>query len=237
MSTVRRFQSVLSADNISVCGRSVNILILYINQNMQTKFNLPEKEYKILKTLNTPAKVQDFLNKMPFNFEPGGDTSMSPLMVLQKGTCHCAEGAVLAALALRVHGYEPLLLDLTANKIDFDHVVALFKKNGKWGAVSKTNHAVLRYREPIYNTVCELAMSYFHEYFDNSGRKNLRSFSGPVNLKRFDKCGWMTTLEETSYIPEYLAEVKHFPILTRKQIAGLRRAESIEIEAGKIVEW
>ncbi|MFA6131519.1 MAG: hypothetical protein WC702_00415 [Patescibacteria group bacterium] len=199
---------------------------------------LPEKEYKILKKLNTPAKVQDFLNKLPFNFEPHGDTSYSPMMVLKKGTCHCAEGAVLAALALRVHGHEPLLLDLTSNKNDFDHVVALFKKDGRWGAISKTNHAVLRYREPVYASVRELVMSYFHEYFlNNNGKKTLRSFSGPVNLKRFDKRGWMTTLEETDYIPEYLAEVKHFSILTRKQIAGLRCAEPIEIEAGKIVEW
>jgi len=205
---------------------------------MQTKFNLPEKEYKILTKLNTPAKVQDFLNKMPFNFEPDGETSYSPMMVLQKGTCHCAEGAALAALALRVHGHEPLLLDLTSNKDDFDHVVALFKKDGCWGAVSKTNHAVLRYREPVYRTARELVMSYFHEYFLNSnGKKTLRSFAGPINLKRFDKCGWMTTMEDISYIPEYLADVKHVSILNKKQIVGLRQAEPIEIKAGKIVEW
>lgn len=205
---------------------------------MQNKYNLPGKEYKILKKLNTPAKVQDFLNQLSFNFEPDGDTSYSPMMVLQKGTCHCAEGAVLAALALRVHGHEPLLLDLTSILDDFDHVVTLFKKDGCWGAISKTNHAVLRYREPVYRTVRELVMSYFHEYFLNSnGKKTLRSFAGPINLKRFDKCDWMTTVESIEYIPEYLADVKHSQILTRKQIAGLRRAEPIEIEAGKIVEW
>jgi len=198
---------------------------------------LPEKEYKILKKLNTPVKIQNFLDTMKINFEPEGDTVYSPMTLLKNKTCHCVEGAILAALALRVHGQPPLLLDLTANKNDFDHVVALFKKDGKWGAISKTNHAVLRYREPIYNSVRELAMSYFHEYFNDNGKKNLRSFSAPVNLKRFDKRGWMTTEEEVDYIPEYLAEVKHFSILTRKQIRNLRKADPLEIEAGKIIEW
>jgi hypothetical protein len=200
-------------------------------------FGLGKKELKILKQLDTPNKIQDFLNRMPMNFEKDGETNLSPMSVLEKKICHCAEGAVLAALALRVHGYPPLVLDLTANKNDFDHVVAVYQKDGKWGAISKTNHAVLRYREPIYNSIRELAMSYFHEYFNDQGQKSLRSFSPAVNLQRFDKLGWMTTKEEIDYIPEYLADVKHFPILNRKQIRNLRKAEPIEIEAGKIVEW
>lgn len=200
-------------------------------------FGLGKKELKILKKLNTPQKIQDFLNQMPFNFEKNGETNFSPMSVLEKKICHCTEGAVLAALALQVNGYPPLLLDLTANKNDFDHVVAVYQKNGKWGAISKTNHAVLRYREPIYVSIRELAMSYFHEYFDNQGRKNLRSFSPAINLKRFDKLGWVTAREEIDYIPEYLAKVRHFPILNRKQIRNLIKAEPIEIKAGKIIEW
>ncbi len=198
---------------------------------------LPAWAWRILKKLNTPQKIQDFLDKMPINFEKNGDTSYAPLTVLKKRTCHCNEGAVLAALALRAQGYPPLLVDLTASKNDFDHVVAVFQKEGKWGAISKTNHAVLRYREPVYASIHELVMSYFHEYTDDLGRKNLRSFSKPVNLKRFDKRGWMTTEEEIWYIPEYLVEVKHYPLLTSKQIRNLRRADKIEIAAGKIVEW
>jgi hypothetical protein len=200
-------------------------------------FGLGKKELGILKKLNTPAKIQDFLNQMPMNFEKRGETCLSPMSVLEKKICHCAEGATLAALALRVNGYLPLLLDLTANKNDFDHVVAVYQKDGKWGAVSKTNHAALRYREPIYNSIRELAISYFHEYLDNQGRKNLRSFSPVVNLKRFDKLSWMTTRKDIDYIVEYLADIRHFPLLNRKQIRNLRKAEKIEIEAGKIVEW
>jgi len=198
---------------------------------------LKGNELMIFRSLKTHVKIQDFLNKIPINFEKSGDTCMSPRMVLRENKCHCMEGAILAALALRVHGYPPLIVDLMSNQRDFDHAVAVFKKNGKWGAISKTNHAVLRYREPLYNSIRELVMSYFHEYFDDNGRKNLRSFSMPVNLSRFDKLGWMTTEEEVWYIPDYLTKVKHFSILTKKQIHGLRKADDLEIKAGKLVEW
>lgn len=200
-------------------------------------FGIEKRKLKILNKLNTPVKIQDFLDQMRINFEERGDTSFSPMSVLEKNKCHCLEGAVLAALALRVHGFPPLLLDLTAARHDFDHVVAVFKKYGKWGAISKTNHAVLRYREPVYSSVRELAMSYFHEYFDDRGRKNLRSFSLPVNLKRFDQLGWMTTRKDIFYIPEYLADVRHFQILGRRQIRNLRKADAIEIQVGKFTEW
>jgi len=200
-------------------------------------FNIPEKNLQILKKLDTPKKIQDFLDTLPRNFEEDGDTCFSPMMVLKKKTCHCIEGAVLAALALRINGQPPLILDLKATKDDLDHVVALYKKYGKWGAISKTNHAVLRFREPIYNSVRELALSYFHEYFDDRGRKNLRSYSVPFNLKKFDKLGWMTTHEDIDYIAENLDQAKHYSIMSKKQIANLRRADKVEIETGKIIEW
>jgi hypothetical protein len=201
-------------------------------------FGLNEKELKILKSLNTPKKIQDFLNKIPINFEEKGDTCMSPRMVLKNNKAHCIEGAMLAALALRLNEEKPLLVDLTAVKSDFDHVICVFKRKGKWGAISKTNHAVLRYREPVYKTIRELVMSFFHEYIDNDTRnKNLRSYSLPVNLSRFDKLNWMTSENDVWEIPDYLAKVRHFPILTRSQIAGLRKADKIEIEAGKLIEW
>lgn len=207
---------------------------------MATKmFGIGKKELQILKKLNTPKKIQDFLDKIPMNFEEDGeDTSLSPMSVLEKNICHCVEGATLAALALRVNGYPPLLVDLKANnKYDFDHVIAVFKQYGKWGAISKTNHVVLRYREPVYNSIRELAMSFFHEYYDRKGRKNLRSYSVPLNLKRFDKLGWMTTKEEIDYVPETLDEIKHFPIVNRKQIRNFRRADKIELETDKLLEW
>jgi len=200
---------------------------------------LNEKELEVLKKLNTPKKIQDFLNKLEINFEDDGkgDTCMSPRKVLETGKCHCIEGAILAALALRLNGEKPLVVDLTSSKNDFDHVITVFQRNGKWGAISKTNHAVLRYREPVYNSIRELVMSCFHEYFDDKGKKTLRSFTNPVNLSRFDKFNWMTSEEDVWYIPEYLANAKHFPIVDKKQIAYLRKADDIEINAGKLVEW
>lgn len=200
-------------------------------------YGFDQKEMSILKKLNTPAKIQDFVNRLKMNAEKYGDTCRSPRLVLRKKEAHCVEGAVLAAAALRIHGHKPLVLDLTSNKKDFDHVIAVFKQNNFWGAISKTNHAVLRYREPVYKTVRELVMSYFHEYTTNKGEKTLRSYSMPVDLSRFDKLGWATSEKDVWYIPEYLLEAKHFPILNRSQISSLRKADTIEIKTGKIVEW
>jgi len=198
---------------------------------------LDKKETKILKSLNTPGKIQDFLNEIPINFEKEGDTCMSPRMVLKNKKAHCVEGAMLAAAALRMNGEKPLLVDLEATKKDFDHVICVFKRDGKWGCVSKTNHAVLRYREPIYKSIRELIMSFFHEYFDDDGKKNLRSYSLPIDLSRFDHLNWVASEEDVWFIPEYLAKVRHFPILTRSHISGLRKADDIEIEAGNLLEW
>ena len=201
-------------------------------------FGFTKEEIAVFKQLNTPKKIQDFLNKIPANFEPDGDTVLSPRKVLKENRAHCMEGAMFAAAALRFHGHKPLVLDLTTVKDDDDHVVAVFKHQGHWGAISKTNHAVLRYREPIYKSIRELVMSYFHEYFTNhDGKKTLRSYSMPVDLSRFDKQGWMTSEEDVWYVPEYLFEVEHKPILSRSQIAMLRKADKIEVKAGKIVEW
>ena len=198
---------------------------------------LNKKELKILKSLNSPRKIQDFLNKIPINFEEKGDTCMSPRMVLRNWKAHCIEGAMLAAAALSVNGEKPLVVDMESTKKDFDHVICVFKREGKWGSVSKTNHAVLRYREPVYKNIRELIMSFFHEYFDDDGKKNLRSYSNPVNLSRFDHLNWAASEEDVWFIPDYLAKVRHFPVLTRSNISRLRKADDIELKAGDILEW
>jgi len=200
-------------------------------------FNLDKEELKILEKLNSPKKIQDFLNEIKINFEEKGDTCMSPRRVLREKKAHCVEGAILAALVLRLNGEKPLIVDMEANDRDFDHVICVFQRNGKWGSISKTNHAVLRYREPIYNNIRELVMSFFHEYFDDNGDKNLRSYSAPVNLSRFDNLSWATSEDDIWEIPEYLANVKHYPIITKSQIHNLRKADILEVEAGKLVEW
>lgn len=195
-------------------------------------------EFKVFKKLDSPAKVQDFINGLGMNFEEEGDTYRSPLMVLKAGKAHCAEGAMLAAAIFWYHGRPPLLLDLKVaeNKGDVDHVVALFKEGGLWGAVSKTNHGVLRYRDPVYKTVRELALSYFNEYFLDDGFKTLRSYSAPFNLPRHGS-DWLTSQRKLQDIIDRLDRSRHFDIVGRDAVRRLRRADPIEIEAGKLTEW
>src|SRR3989338_4168030 len=155
-------------------------------------FGLSKKESAILKKLSTPGKIQDFLDRLPINHEKHGDTCLSPRQVLRERKALCIEGAMLAAAALWLHGEEPLLLDLTTFRHQDDHVVALYRRSGYWGAVSKTNHTTLRSRDPIYKTIRELALSYYHEYFSyKTGQKILKSYSRPFSLKRFGT-QWVT---------------------------------------------
>jgi len=198
---------------------------------------LSQSEARIIRRLKTPRRIQDFINGLEMNFNRDRDTCQSPRHVLKSGKAHCVEGAILAAAILRHHGHRPLLLDLEATDNDYDHVVALFRQHGCWGAISKTNHAVLRYREPVYRSVRELALSYFHEYFLHCGRKTLRRFSRPLDLRVFDARNWMTSDEEVWFIPERLTEIRHYPIMNRRQIATLRRADPVEIEAGRLTEF
>jgi hypothetical protein len=200
-------------------------------------YDFTAEEVRIFKKLSTPQKVQDFLDSIPINFEEMGETYLSPREVLRQGIAHCAEGAVFAAVALWYNGQKPLLLDLKTSSDDVDHVVALFQKDGYWGAISKTNHAVLRYREPVYKNIRELVMSYFHEYFKDNGKKTLRSYSRPFDLSKYKDQSWMTTGEDLDKLMEDLDDSPHVQILNPAQIRNLRKADQIEIAAGKIVEW
>src|SRR3989344_4282990 len=149
-----------------------------------------KKELLILKRLNTPSKAQDFLNSLKFNFEKSGETLKSPLFTLRTKSAHCFEGALLGAYILSLQGFTPYLICLKSAEGDDDHVIVPFKINGLWGGLSKTNHAVLRYREPIYKNIRELAMSYFHEYFLNDGKKTMRTYSELFNLNNY-KQNWI----------------------------------------------
>lgn len=186
--------------------------------------------------MNTPAKVQDFLNTIPINFEDDGkDTAKSPLMVVRTNSAHCIEGAILGAYILSLHGHKPLLMHLDTDK-DWNHVIAPFKTHGYWGALSTTNHADLRYRDAVYKTLRELVMSYFPEYTTNSGRKTLRSYSRLLNLNSFEK-GWECEEGNLWGIDEELENIKHYPIAPENVIKNLRRADPLEREAGKLTQW
>ena len=197
-------------------------------------------EFAVFRPLATPAKIQDFIDVIPMNFERGGITSRSPRAALARNEAQCMEGAMIAAAALWYHGEPPLLLDLRTTKHrprnDVDHVVALFRRNGRWGAISKTNHAVLRYREPVYRDVRELAMSYFHEYFLDNGQKTLREYSAPFDVRR---CGdaWLTARNHLWDINNALDDSRHFSILPQRMAMELRLADPVERMAGKVIQW
>lgn len=146
------------------------------------------------------------------------------------------EGALVAALALWMHGHRPLLMDLKTTRDDVDHIVALFKQGKYWGGITKTNHAVLRYREPIYRDIRELAISFFHEYSLPDGRKTLRSYSEPYDLRSYSE-DWIMNEEPLWDLERAVDDSRHIKLVDRRQIARLRRADNIELRAGEIVEW
>ncbi len=198
---------------------------------------LTKSEESFLKKLNTPSKIQEYLDSIPFNFEESGETCMSPRRVIVEAKAHCIEGALLAATALWLQGEAPLLLNLKVKKGDDDHVIALYKKNGYYGAISKTNHAVLRFRDPVYTSVRELAMSYFHEYFlVRDGTKTMQGYSKPINLKRF-RTSWITEQEDLWNIAEYIYDSKHTLVVPKENKKYIRAATSLERKAAQIAAF
>ena len=167
--------------------------------------------FKLLRKLSSPEKIQKYLDDLPYNTEKGGDTCRSPRLVIENNTAHCFEAALFAAAALRANERPPLILDLESVR-DVDHVIAVYRTNGCWGAIAKSNYAGLRFRSPVYRTLRELALSYFEHYFNLKGEKTLRAYSRPVNLARFDSLHWMTSEEPLWSIPEYLCTIKHTQI-------------------------
>ena len=198
---------------------------------------LTPSERSVFKKLSSPQKIQDFLDSLPINFEMTGETYMSPRRVLQKRQAHCFEGALFAAAALAYSGQRPLLMDIQTARTDDDHVVALFREFGHWGAISKTNHAILRYRDPIYRSVRELALSYVNEYIDDARRKSMRAYSAPFDLRRYDPKKWVTAAGDLDFLAEALDSSRHFPIAPKKILSRLRDGAAIELDILDIVEW
>ncbi len=198
---------------------------------------LAAAEAKVLRRLSSPRKIQDFIDSLAINMERDARTYMSPRRVLASGQAHCVEGAMLAAAALAFHGERPLLLDFQAAYDDEDHVVALFRENGHWGAISKTNHPGLRYRDPIHHSVRGLAASYFHEYYLWDGRKSLRFFSRPFDLSRYPPGSWITAGQDLDWLVHALDASSHSPIIPKGNLRKLRPASAFEIHASAATEW
>jgi len=186
-------------------------------------------ERAVLRRLTTPARIAQFLDReVAYNHE---SSCRSPRRLLRDRKGHCVEGALFAAAALRELGYPPLLIDLESVRDD-DHVLAVYREKGHWGAIAKSNYSGLRHREPVFRTLRELVMSYFEHYFNLRREKTLRRYSRPVNLKRFDVIGWTTAEEDVWAVPEYLCEIAHTTLLTAAQLRRLTRVDERLFEAG-----
>jgi len=191
-------------------------------------WGLAPAELRKLRGLKTPHGIQRLLDDMPYHL---ADSAWSPRRVLRENTSHCYEGALFAAAALRVIGYPPLIVDLEAEH-DTDHVIAVYRVDGHWGSVAKSNYTGCRYREPVYRSLRELALSYFDVYFNLRGERTLRTFSRPVHMKRFDSLNWMTTEKPVWFVAEYLLTISHTSLISRAQAKRLHRLDGRSFRAG-----
>jgi hypothetical protein len=197
---------------------------------------LTGREIAIFRGLKTPSRVQDFISLMPVNFEPGGATCHSVRTALARGECHCIEGAFIAACALMLHGEKALLLDFQAEDDD-DHVLTLFKRDGCWGAISKSNSIWLRWRDPVYRSVRELAMSYFHEYIRHDHKSLRRMSARPFNIAAFRPEDWITKDTGCWDIAAELDGAPHVDLVTGAQIRHLRKRDALEIEGALVKQF
>ncbi len=216
-----------------------------LNMNGQSKerfgrqkaLDLTDSEFAILRRLRTPQRIQAFVNSMPTNHELCGETMWSVREVIRNRSAHCMEGALFAACALWVNGEPPLVMHLGCAPTDYPHVVALYRRANAWGAISKTNGVALRYRDPIYRSLRELSMSYFHEYSDTHGRKTLRSYSRSFDLRRADSNLWVTNERPCLEIHNCLVALRHYDVISRQQAHLIARRDPFECRASRMAEY
>lgn len=197
---------------------------------------LGEADALTLARLTSPEDIQDFISGLGMNHEKDGDSCMSAALTLEKGFGHCIESAFVAATALWMGGSPPLLMDMQACDDDADHVIALFRSHGCWGAISKSNHVWLRWRDPVYRTLRELAMSYFHEYTLKE-QKTLRTYSVSFDLRRFSPDKWVTHTEPCWEVATALDDCRHYKLLTPAQVRALKPRDRLELKADRLLEY
>lgn len=198
-------------------------------KNFSFKKALNNQELQTMSKLNSPNMIQAFLDAIPYSSE---SIYRCPLQVLRDHVANCFDGALFAAAALRQIGFPPLILDMIPDSRDDDHVLALYKQDGHWGAIAKSNFVGLRFREPIHRNLRELVLSYFDQYYNIKREKTLRGYTLPLNLKTFDKFDWMVSDKSMERIAQRLDEIKRFFLLTPKMIAGLSTVDERLYKAG-----
>jgi len=197
------------------------------------RFNqaLTNSERRVIAQMDTPAKIQAFLDGLPYSIEKD---YRCPLRVLRERKAHCFDGALFAALALCHLGNPPLILNMIANHEDDDHLLALYKHDGHWGAVAKSNFVGLRFREPIYRTLRELVMSYFEQFYNIERKKTLRGYTVPLHLKPFDRFNWMTNDSPIKKIGDRLDQIRKNRVLASGMVERLSPVDERSYRAGMI---
>ena len=201
-----------------------------MNSISEFERRLPQSLQPVLRSLKSPAAVQEYLDSIPYK---AVELDRSPLQVMTDGQAHCLDGGIFAALALWRIGFRPLILDLVpAPGMDDDHVLALFQMDGTWGALAKSNYPILRYREPVYRSLRELAMTYFEFFFSLQHEKTLRAYTRPLNLSHFQDPSWMWDEQGLKKISKRLYSLKPIPLITEKSAQLLNLSDERTYKAG-----
>jgi len=194
--------------------------------------HLDHSQRLLFSSLNSPKEIQDFLDSIPYSAE---NCNRSPLSVMRDRQAHCLDGALFAAAALRRLGFPPILVDLLPDPgTDDDHVLAIYKVNGCYGALAKSNYSGLRYREAVYRPLRELVMSYFEDFFNINGQKTLRAYSVSLRLSRMDSANWMWSDAGADAVEERLSKLRRIPLITPQMAAGLSAVDPLSFQAGML---
>jgi hypothetical protein len=194
---------------------------------------LNDHQRHIFNGLASPAAIQGYLDSLSYSPQ---DRNRCPLNVMDDGLAHCLDGALMAAAAMRRLGYPPLIIDLLPEPgMDDDHVLVIYKHNGCYGALAKSNFVGLRWREPVYRTMRELILSYFESFFNVDGVKTLRAYTRPVNLARLDKTGWLWSDTGADAVERHLWTLRHIPLIDARMAASLTPTDPLTYKAGLLV--
>jgi hypothetical protein len=198
---------------------------------------LPAQLRATFRSFRTPADIQRYLDSLPY---VGEERDRCPLDVMQDSQCHCLDGGLFAALAMRRIGYPGLLIDLVpaedprGTKLDDDHVLAIYHRHGAWGAVAKSNYAWLRYREPVFRTLRELAMSYFEVYFSVAGLKTLRGYTRPLDISTYDDLDYAWKEAGAAELYRALYRRKPISLISKKAAAALLPVDERALASGTV---
>jgi hypothetical protein len=188
------------------------------------------EELSVLATLKSPVLIQDFLDRIEYSAD---NFYRCPRRVLADRKAHCFDGALFAAAALRRLGFPPLIIDMQAWRDD-DHLLALYKIDGHWGAVAKSNFVGLRFREPIHRSLRELVLTYFPGYYNMEYAKSLRGYTGVLRLERFDHLDWMYRDDHLEQLSDELDNVRYYPLLSKAMIRRLAPVDERTYQAGQV---